>query len=173
MPSFDVVSKLQWDEVKNAINQATREIGTRFDFKGTGASLEQTDKGIAFEASTDHFCMVSPVREPDYRVQQLTCDKPDGRPAISAQLRYADNLYVFTDLKIGGRSLTGPAAASFLKKVVPIETARHLIAGIPQSRLAYIWGAGHVPEFDQPERTARLIGAFMEHGEGYLVRRPA
>jgi hypothetical protein len=53
MPSFDVVSKLQWDEVKNAINQATREIGTRFDFKGTGASLEQTDKGIAFEASTD------------------------------------------------------------------------------------------------------------------------
>lgn len=53
MPSFDVVSKLQWDEVKNAINQATREIGTRFDFKGTGASLEHTDKGIAFEASTD------------------------------------------------------------------------------------------------------------------------
>ncbi len=53
MPSFDVVSKLQWDEVKNAINQATREIGTRFDFKGTGASLEQTDKGIAFEASTE------------------------------------------------------------------------------------------------------------------------
>ncbi len=58
-------------------------------------------------------------------------------------------------------------------KVVPIETARHLTAGIPQSRLSYIWGAGHVPEYDQPERTARLIGAFMEHGEGYLVPRPA
>jgi len=53
MPTFDVVSKLSWDEVKNALNQAQREIGTRFDFKGTGASVEQTEKGIAFEASTD------------------------------------------------------------------------------------------------------------------------
>lgn len=53
MPSFDVVSKLQWDEVNNALNQAKREISTRFDFKGTGASVERTDKGIAFEASTD------------------------------------------------------------------------------------------------------------------------
>jgi pimeloyl-ACP methyl ester carboxylesterase len=60
-----------------------------------------------------------------------------------------------------------------LDEVVPIDTARRLLAGIPQSRLAYIWGAAHVPEYDQPDRTARLIAAFMEHGEGYLVRRPA
>jgi pimeloyl-ACP methyl ester carboxylesterase len=58
-------------------------------------------------------------------------------------------------------------------KVVPIETARHLTAGIPHARLTYIWGAGHVPEYDQPASTARVIGAFMELGEGYLVRRPA
>jgi pimeloyl-ACP methyl ester carboxylesterase len=57
-------------------------------------------------------------------------------------------------------------------KVVPIETARHLTAGIPHARLTYIWGAGHVPEYDQPDSTARVIGAFMELGEGYLVRRP-
>jgi pimeloyl-ACP methyl ester carboxylesterase len=60
-----------------------------------------------------------------------------------------------------------------LDEVVPIDTARRLLAGIPQARLSYIWGAAHVPELDQPERTARLIGAFLEHGEGYLVRRPA
>jgi pimeloyl-ACP methyl ester carboxylesterase len=60
-----------------------------------------------------------------------------------------------------------------LDEVVPIDTARRLLAGIPQSRLTYIWGAAHAPEYDQPDRTARLIGAFMEHGEGYLVRRPA
>jgi len=58
-------------------------------------------------------------------------------------------------------------------EVVPIDAARRLTAGIPGSRLTYIDGAAHVPEFDQPERVARLIGAFMEHGEGYLVRRPA
>ena len=58
-------------------------------------------------------------------------------------------------------------------EVVPIDTARRLTAGIPEARLTYIDGAAHVPEFDQPERVARLIGAFMEHGEGFLVRRPA
>jgi pimeloyl-ACP methyl ester carboxylesterase len=58
-----------------------------------------------------------------------------------------------------------------LDEVVPIETARRLLAGIPQARLTYVWGAAHVPEYDQPDRAARLIGAFMEHGEGYLVRR--
>jgi uncharacterized protein YajQ (UPF0234 family) len=53
MPSFDVVSKLPWDEVSNALNQAKREISQRFDFKNTGATLDRTDQGIAFEASTD------------------------------------------------------------------------------------------------------------------------
>jgi pimeloyl-ACP methyl ester carboxylesterase len=60
-----------------------------------------------------------------------------------------------------------------LDEVVPIDTARRLTAGIPEARLTYIDGAAHVPEFDQPERVARLIGGFMEHGEGFLVRRPA
>jgi pimeloyl-ACP methyl ester carboxylesterase len=59
-----------------------------------------------------------------------------------------------------------------LDRVVTIDTARRLTAGIARAHLSYIWGAAHVPEFDQPDRTARLIGAFLEHGEGFLVRRP-
>jgi pimeloyl-ACP methyl ester carboxylesterase len=57
--------------------------------------------------------------------------------------------------------------------VVPIVTARRLLAGIPQSHLTYIHGAAHVPEYDQPDKVARLIGAFLEHGESFVVRRPA
>lgn len=53
MPSFDVVSKLPWDEVANALNQAKREISQRFDFKNANASLEQTEEGFAVEASTE------------------------------------------------------------------------------------------------------------------------
>jgi uncharacterized protein YajQ (UPF0234 family) len=53
MPSFDVVSKLKWDEVKNALNQAQRELAQRFDFKGTGATVERSDAGISLEASTE------------------------------------------------------------------------------------------------------------------------
>ncbi len=58
-------------------------------------------------------------------------------------------------------------------EVVPIDTARRLKAGVTNSHLSFVYGAAHVPEFDQPQRTARLIGAFLEHGEGFLVRRPA
>lgn len=57
-------------------------------------------------------------------------------------------------------------------EVVPIATARRLLAGIPQARLTYISGAAHAPEWDQPDKVARLVDAFMEHGEGFLVRKP-
>jgi cyclic-di-GMP-binding protein len=53
MPSFDVVSKLEWSEVKNALNQAQREVAQRFDFKGTNAEIEQTDQGFLITASTE------------------------------------------------------------------------------------------------------------------------
>ena len=43
MPSFDVVSEVDRQEVRNAIDQAQREIGTRFDFKNTDSSIEHTD----------------------------------------------------------------------------------------------------------------------------------
>ena len=43
MPSFDVVSEVDHQEVRNAVDQAQREIGTRFDFKNTDSSIEQKD----------------------------------------------------------------------------------------------------------------------------------
>jgi len=43
MPSFDVVSEVDTQEVRNAVEQANREIGTRFDFKGSDSRIEQKD----------------------------------------------------------------------------------------------------------------------------------
>ena len=45
--SFDVVSKIDRMELDNAINQAIREIDTRFDFKNTGAKIEMAGEKIA------------------------------------------------------------------------------------------------------------------------------
>ena len=53
MPSFDVVSKLEWSEVTNAMDQARREIGQRFDFKGTDATIERQTDGLLITASTE------------------------------------------------------------------------------------------------------------------------
>ena len=52
--SFDIVSKIDRQEVDNALGQTAREIATRFDFKGTGASIEwQGEHTIEISASAD------------------------------------------------------------------------------------------------------------------------
>ncbi len=43
MPSFDIVSEVEKTEVKNAIEQTNKEVGTRFDFKGSDARVEQAE----------------------------------------------------------------------------------------------------------------------------------
>ena len=43
MPTFDIVSEVDRQEVRNAVDQARREIDTRFDFKNTNSSIEQSD----------------------------------------------------------------------------------------------------------------------------------
>ncbi|OSZ65507.1 YajQ family cyclic di-GMP-binding protein [Hydrogenophaga sp. IBVHS2] len=53
MPSFDTVLEADFVEVKNAIDQVSREIGTRFDFKGTSAAIELKDKEITLFGDAD------------------------------------------------------------------------------------------------------------------------
>jgi hypothetical protein len=53
MPSFDVVSELERHELTNAVDQANREIGTRFDFKGSDATIEETKEGLTLEAQSE------------------------------------------------------------------------------------------------------------------------
>ncbi|MEO9656454.1 YajQ family cyclic di-GMP-binding protein [Marinomonas sp.] len=53
MPSFDVVSELDWHEVTNAVDQANREITTRYDFKGVKAGYEIKDKAVVMEAEAE------------------------------------------------------------------------------------------------------------------------
>jgi uncharacterized protein YajQ (UPF0234 family) len=53
MPSFDVVSKTDLNEVDNAINGARREIDTRFDFKGSKCTMERSEESITLFADDD------------------------------------------------------------------------------------------------------------------------
>ena len=53
MPSFDIVSEVDWQEVKNAVNQANREVSTRFDFKGSDARVEEKDPLLTIHADDD------------------------------------------------------------------------------------------------------------------------
>ncbi len=53
MPSFDIVSRTELAEVDNAIQGAMREIGTRFDFKGSHCTLERASETITIHADDD------------------------------------------------------------------------------------------------------------------------
>ena len=53
MPSFDVVSEVDFQEVRNAVDQASREVSTRFDFKGTGSTIDLNDKSIELATESE------------------------------------------------------------------------------------------------------------------------
>ena len=53
MPTFDVVSEVDKQEVRNAIDQAQRELATRFDFKGSKSSIEAHDLELTLRSSTE------------------------------------------------------------------------------------------------------------------------
>jgi len=53
MPSFDVVSEVDSQELKNAVDQAQRELATRFDFKNTDSSIEQKDLVLTLRTSSE------------------------------------------------------------------------------------------------------------------------
>ena len=53
MPTFDIVSRVDLQEVRNAVDQAMRELVNRYDFKGTGTSVKLNDDGIVLESSTE------------------------------------------------------------------------------------------------------------------------
>jgi len=53
MPSFDVVSEVDLQEVRNAVDQANREVGTRFDFKGSEARFALDGAAVTLEAESE------------------------------------------------------------------------------------------------------------------------
>ena len=59
MPSFDTVSEINWQEVRNAVDQSKRELGTRFDFRHVDAGIELADRRIEIHA------------EEEFQLQQL------------------------------------------------------------------------------------------------------
>ncbi len=53
MPSFDVVSEVDWQEVRNAVDQANREISNRYDFKGSDARVEHSEGSLTVYADDE------------------------------------------------------------------------------------------------------------------------
>lgn len=87
MPSFDTVCEPDLTEVKNAVDNTSKEIGTRFDFKGTSASVELKDKEITL------------IGDADFQLQQIDDVLRNKLTKRSVDVRYLD---VGDVQKIGG-----------------------------------------------------------------------
>ncbi len=88
-PSFDVVSKVDRQEVDNALNQAAKELGTRFDFRGTNAQVSWSgEEAITIQADTEDRCLAAIEVMKDKLVKRgISLKAFDvGEPALSGKI---------------------------------------------------------------------------------------
>lgn len=118
MPSFDTVLEPNLVEVRNAVDQTAKEIGTRFDFKGSSAKAELADKEITLHADSEF--QIGQVM--DILIAKLT--------KRSVDVRFIDKSAAIE--KIGGDKVRQTLT---VKSGVDSETARKIQTAIKQSKM--------------------------------------
>ncbi|WP_410668462.1 YajQ family cyclic di-GMP-binding protein [Amycolatopsis sp. cmx-4-68] len=101
-PSFDVVSKVDRQEVDNALNQASKELGTRFDFRGTGTTINWAgEEAITVESETEERALAAVEVFKEKLIKRSISLKAfeAGEPALSGKI-----------YKISGKILQGIAS---------------------------------------------------------------
>jgi hypothetical protein len=117
VPSFDIVSQVDRQEVKNAVEQTNKEISNRFDFKGSDARVEQNDLALTVYAD-DEFKLGQVL---DVLRQRLAKRNVDVRSLEPGAVE-----------KISGDKVKRPVT---LKVGVPQEKAKHIQKLIKDSKL--------------------------------------
>ena len=116
MPSFDVVSELNHHELRNAVDQANRELETRFDFKGTGAKYELEGAQVTLEAPAD------------FQLKQML-------EILKLKLAKRGIDLVCLDVKDPEANLARAKQAVVLREGVDSESARKIQRAIKDSKL--------------------------------------
>ena len=116
MPSFDIVSEVNLHEVSNAVDQSNREIGTRFDFKGTDSRVEQ-DEAILTLHSDNEFQI--------HQVLDILHKKLARRGVDIAALSEGD-------ITISGRKAS---LVITIRQGIDQDTARKLVRQIKETKL--------------------------------------
>lgn len=117
MPSFDIVSKVPWHEVDNAVNQAQKEIAQRFDFKDTGTEIEKTKEGLVVRSSSED------------RAKAALTVLQEKLVKRKVSLKFLD---------VGDPQPTGKGGSRILAKVkegIEGEPAKKIVAAIKESKL--------------------------------------
>ena len=117
MPSFDIVSEVDMQEADNAVNQAAKEIGTRYDFKGSKSSLKRED------------AVITVISDDEYKMEQVM----EVLKGKLVKRKIDPNVLDFSTLE--------PAASGLVRQVVTIrqgiekDLARKIIKLIKESKI--------------------------------------
>lgn len=91
MPSFDIVSQLEMHEIENVVQQAHKEVTTRFDFRDLDASIERTEDGIVIraigEGRVEAALLVLREKAGKRKVSQRSLDPQKAEPATKGSYR--------------------------------------------------------------------------------------
>jgi hypothetical protein len=117
MPSFDIVSEVNRQEVRNAVEQANKEIANRYDFKGSDARIEQADLALAVFAD-DEFKLGQVM---DVLRQRLAKRNVDARSLEPGAIE-----------KISGDKVKRPVT---VKVGIPVEKGKQLQKLLKESKL--------------------------------------
>ena len=116
MPSFDVVSEVNMQEARNAVDQANREIGTRFDFKGTKSSFSLSDDTISL------------LTETEFQLKQMLDILENKLIKRGIALGSLDVAKPESNIKEARQNVT-------IKQGIDIELAKQLIKSIKNSKI--------------------------------------
>lgn len=116
MPSFDVVSEVDLQEVRNAVDQANREVGTRYDFKGVDAKFELTDADIKLSA------------EVEFQLQQMM-------DILRQKLVKRKVDIASMDVKDPETSLNAASQHVIIKQGIDSESAKKMVKNIKGSKI--------------------------------------
>ena len=92
MPSFDIVCEVETHEIRNAVDQANREVVTRYDFKGVDASFELKENDITMKAEVDFQLqqmldiLKQKMTKRDVNLKHLDCQEPEIKLKSAVQL---------------------------------------------------------------------------------------
>ncbi|MGH3567288.1 MAG: YajQ family cyclic di-GMP-binding protein [Pseudonocardia sp.] len=128
-PSFDVVSKVDRQEVDNALNQAAKELAQRFDFRGTGTSIEWAgEEAVTIESETEERALAAVEVFKEKLIKRSISMKAfeAGEPALSGKV-----------YKVGGKIVQGIAMdkAKEISKAIRDEKFKGVQAQIQGDQL--------------------------------------
>ncbi|WP_127959602.1 YajQ family cyclic di-GMP-binding protein [Serratia microhaemolytica] len=119
MPSFDIVSEIDMQEVRNAVENATRDLSTRWDFRNVTASFELNEKGQLIKVAS----------ESDFQVQQLL---DILREKLSKRNIDGAALEIPSELTHSGKTYSVDAK---LKQGIETSVAKQIVKLIKESKL--------------------------------------